>query len=78
METLIEDSEYIINRMGGYISHLPNADKSSNYTEKSIKLMKYYEQIPKSLLDKITYIYKRDFEIFGYDTDLRQCSSSAR
>ncbi|XP_059092981.1 uncharacterized protein LOC131888202 [Tigriopus californicus] len=50
-----------------YVKDMPNGLSTTNTEEVSDEAMKYYKQLPKSLISDIYQLYRADHEIFGYD-----------
>ena len=68
-ETLGEDAIQVLRQLH-INATFPKADKGANTNTESAILKRYYSKIPKQITDKIVDVYKKDFQLFGYDSNI--------
>ena len=71
LATLTEDAEYVLSRISNAtdtLSEFPSQDTGPVSSRKLLEVKKVYSTISKSVRTKLENVYKKDFDVFGYNT----------
>ncbi|XP_077996425.1 carbohydrate sulfotransferase 14-like [Glandiceps talaboti] len=69
METMDSDTKTMLNKIDENFK-FPYPDKSITNSSATDNIRKYYKAVTKEQIDAIYKIYEKDFELFGYTTDI--------